>query len=139
MSNRVSKELSASAKSLSESREFFIEAYINNWCLIIIVYSDSALACMFTYWLVKNNSWQSHLWGLRFNLSSWITRLKSFIALSPVANFIKLFLGIINTAIGILPQVLSWVMPLVNYAEKSFMKLTPGLFSDPSHILGSML
>jgi hypothetical protein len=38
MSVRVSKELSASAKSLSMSRECFIEVYINNQCLIIIVY-----------------------------------------------------------------------------------------------------
>ncbi len=32
MSDRVSKELSASTKSLSESRECFIEVYINNRC-----------------------------------------------------------------------------------------------------------
>jgi hypothetical protein len=38
MSDRVSKELSASAKSLSESRECFIEVYIDKQCLIIIVY-----------------------------------------------------------------------------------------------------
>ncbi len=37
MSDRVSKELSISAKSLSESRECFIEVYIDNQCLIIIV------------------------------------------------------------------------------------------------------
>jgi hypothetical protein len=30
MSDRVSKELSASAKSLSKSRECFVEVYINN-------------------------------------------------------------------------------------------------------------
>jgi hypothetical protein len=38
MSVRVSKELSVSAKSLSNSRECFIEVYIDNCCLIIIVY-----------------------------------------------------------------------------------------------------
>jgi hypothetical protein len=37
MSDRVSKELSASAKSLSKSKECFIEVYINNQCLIVIV------------------------------------------------------------------------------------------------------
>ncbi len=40
MSDRVSKELGASAKSLSESRECFIEVYIDNWWLIIIVYNE---------------------------------------------------------------------------------------------------
>ncbi len=34
----MSKELSASAKSLSKSRECFIEVYIDNRCLIIIIY-----------------------------------------------------------------------------------------------------
>ncbi len=38
MSARVSKELSASAKCLSESREGFIEVYIDNQLIIIIVY-----------------------------------------------------------------------------------------------------
>jgi len=37
MSDGVSKELGASAKSLSESRECFIEVYIDNQCLIIII------------------------------------------------------------------------------------------------------
>ncbi len=41
MSDRVSKELSANAKSLSRSRECFIEVYIDNRCLIIIEYFDS--------------------------------------------------------------------------------------------------
>jgi hypothetical protein len=39
MSYRVSKEWSASAKSLRKSRECFIEVYIDNWWIIIIVYS----------------------------------------------------------------------------------------------------
>ncbi len=38
MSDRVSKELSASAKSKSDSRECFIEVYIDNQNLFIIVY-----------------------------------------------------------------------------------------------------
>ncbi len=38
MSDWVSKELSASAKSLSDSRECFIEVCINNRSLFIIVY-----------------------------------------------------------------------------------------------------
>ncbi len=38
MSYRVSKELSASAKSLSSSRECFIEVYIDNQWIIVIVY-----------------------------------------------------------------------------------------------------
>ncbi len=37
MQDRVSKELSASDKSLSDGRECFIEVYIDNWWLIIIV------------------------------------------------------------------------------------------------------
>ncbi len=37
-SDRVSKELSASAKSLSKSRECFIDIYIDNQCLFVIVY-----------------------------------------------------------------------------------------------------
>ena len=37
-SDKVSKELSASTKSLSESTEWFIEVYIDNRCLIIILY-----------------------------------------------------------------------------------------------------
>ena len=37
MSDKVSEELSASAKSLSKSRECFIEIYIDNGCLIVIV------------------------------------------------------------------------------------------------------
>ncbi len=36
-SDRVSKELSASAKSLSESREWFIEVYIDNQWIIVII------------------------------------------------------------------------------------------------------
>jgi hypothetical protein len=38
MSDSVSKELSASTKILSKSRECFLEVYINNQCLIVIVY-----------------------------------------------------------------------------------------------------
>jgi hypothetical protein len=38
MSDRVSKELSASAISLSKSRECFIEVYIDNRCIIVIIY-----------------------------------------------------------------------------------------------------
>ncbi len=38
MPDRVSKVSSASAESLGESRECFIEVYINNQWLIIIVY-----------------------------------------------------------------------------------------------------
>ncbi len=38
MSDRVSKALSASTKSLSESRECFIKVYIDNRCLIVIIY-----------------------------------------------------------------------------------------------------
>ncbi len=41
MSDRVSKELSVSAKCLSESREYFIEVYINNQ---YIPYSKDSLA-----------------------------------------------------------------------------------------------
>jgi len=37
MSDRVSKELSASAKSLSDSSECFIEVYIDNQSLFVIV------------------------------------------------------------------------------------------------------
>ncbi len=43
MSERVSKELSASAKSLSESRECFIEEYIDNRLLIVIVVRENKL------------------------------------------------------------------------------------------------
>ncbi len=43
MSDRVSKELSASTKSLSESRECFIEVYIDNRWLIVIVYFGKLL------------------------------------------------------------------------------------------------
>jgi len=43
MSDRVSKELSASAKSLSRSRECFIEVYNDNRCLIIIIYKGYTL------------------------------------------------------------------------------------------------
>ncbi len=35
--DRVAKELSARAKSLSKSRECFIKLYIDNQCLIIII------------------------------------------------------------------------------------------------------
>jgi len=41
MSDKVSKALSASAKSLSESRECIIEVYIDNRCIIVVVYSIS--------------------------------------------------------------------------------------------------
>jgi hypothetical protein len=37
MSDRACKELSASAKCLSESREGFIEVYIDNRWIIVIV------------------------------------------------------------------------------------------------------
>jgi hypothetical protein len=43
MSDRVSKELSARAKSLSDSRECFIEVYIDNQSLFVIVYLSSCL------------------------------------------------------------------------------------------------
>ncbi len=43
MSDRVSKELSASAKILSESREVFIEVYIDN--LIVIIYPYKIVGC----------------------------------------------------------------------------------------------
>ncbi len=55
MSDRVSKELSTSTESLSKSRECFVEVYINNWCLIIIVYLQSgkglycATLCSWTF------------------------------------------------------------------------------------------
>ncbi len=42
----MTKEFSASAKSLSESRECFIEVYIDNRCLIIIVYLSCCLGCL---------------------------------------------------------------------------------------------
>jgi hypothetical protein len=48
MSERVSKELSASAKSLSESRECFIEEYIDNrWLIIIVVRENKLFAFIF--------------------------------------------------------------------------------------------
>ncbi len=37
MSDRVSKDLRASAKSLSDSRECFLEVFINNQSLFVIV------------------------------------------------------------------------------------------------------
>ncbi len=40
----MSKELSASAKTLSESRECFIEVYIDNRCLIVIVFNCFSLS-----------------------------------------------------------------------------------------------
>jgi hypothetical protein len=48
MSDRVSKELSASAESWSKSRECFIEVYIDNQCLIIIVYTECCRASIWT-------------------------------------------------------------------------------------------
>ncbi len=39
----MSKDLNASAESLSESRECFIDVYIDNQWLIIIVYSKKML------------------------------------------------------------------------------------------------
>jgi len=48
MSDRVSKELSASAESCSKSRECFIEVYIDNQCLIIIVYAECCRASIWT-------------------------------------------------------------------------------------------
>jgi hypothetical protein len=41
MSDRVSKELIASAKSKGDSRECFIEVYIDNRSLFIIVYKNN--------------------------------------------------------------------------------------------------
>jgi hypothetical protein len=41
MSDRVSKELSANAKSKGDSRECFIEVYIDNWSLFVIVFFKS--------------------------------------------------------------------------------------------------
>jgi len=38
MSDMVSKELSPSSKGLSESRECLMEVYIDNQCLVIIIY-----------------------------------------------------------------------------------------------------
>ncbi len=43
MSDRVSKESSTNAKSLRKSRECFIEVYINNRWIIIIIYKDKHL------------------------------------------------------------------------------------------------
>jgi hypothetical protein len=40
MSDRVSKELSASAKSKDDGRECFIEVYIDNRSLFVIVKSN---------------------------------------------------------------------------------------------------
>jgi hypothetical protein len=39
MSDRVSEELSMSAKSLRQSRECFIEVYIDNQLIIIIIFA----------------------------------------------------------------------------------------------------
>jgi hypothetical protein len=48
MSERVSKELSASAKSLSESRVCFIEEYIDNrWIIVIVVWENKLFAFIF--------------------------------------------------------------------------------------------
>ncbi len=55
MSDRVSKELSASAKSLSKSRECFIEVYIDNRCLIVIIYKVGSCGLYYKHIIIVND------------------------------------------------------------------------------------